>query len=351
LLTSLLDIESSNGKKISVLALQQIDKGKRSSSPAIRSALREALQETAGTNTFIDLVTKFELREETDALITLASMREGLPGGSAVDVLLRFEQEAALQKALAADDSATITLMLNMRGKGNRSIVRLVSNVAADSRRALSVRQTATHTLGSSWPGEERLLSLVKEDALDTVLYPIAASILFNVYRTDIQREAAKFLPRPEVNGKPIPTIKALLASTGDPAKGTSVFKVYCAVCHRIGSVGTKFGPDLSLIGSKMSADGLYRAIIYPSDGISHGYESTLVKLNDNSQTMGIVSSETENEISLLLPGGAVNRIATNEIADRRIAAESLMPALAGVMSQQELIDLVTYLSTLKSNE
>jgi hypothetical protein len=66
---------------------------------------------------------------------------------------------------------------------------------------------------------------------------------------------------------------------------------------------------------------------------------------------MGIVSSETENEISLLLPGGAVNRIATNEIADRRIAAESLMPALAGVMSQQELIDLVTYLSNLKSNE
>jgi putative heme-binding domain-containing protein len=73
--------------------------------------------------------------------------------------------------------------------------------------------------------------------------------------------------------------------------------------------------------------------------------------MKDNAQVMGIVSSETDTEISLLLPGGSVNRIAVAEIAERKIVAESLMPGLAGVMSHQELIDLVRYLSTLKSNE
>jgi putative membrane-bound dehydrogenase-like protein len=351
LLASLLNLSHTRHKKIAVLALQQMDASQLALSPAIQRALREALRETAGTTTFIDLVKKFSLRGETAALISLASSRVPSLGSSAVDVLIRFEQEGALQKALMADDSIAINLLLNMSGKGNRTIQQLVSDIASDSKRSLVVRQTATHTLGSSWPGEERLLTLVKEKALDTALYPIAASILFNVYRTDIQREAARYLPRPETNGIPIPTIKELLASRGDPDKGTGVFQVYCAVCHRIGSQGNKFGPELSSIGSKMSADGLYRAIIYPSDGISHGYESTIVTMKDNAQVMGIVSSETDTEISLLLPGGSVNRIAVAEIAERKIVAESLMPGLAGVMSHQELIDLVRYLSTLKSNE
>ena len=129
--------------------------------------------------------------------------------------------------------------------------------------------------------------------------------MLFNVYRSRIQREAAQYLPKPSAKESNLPTIKQLMASTGNSAKGQLIFKTYCISCHKIKQDGVKFGPELSLIGDKLSKEGLYRAIIYPDEGVSYGYESTLVKLTDGSESMGIVASETTDEIILNLPGGS----------------------------------------------
>ena len=109
-----------------------------------------------------------------------------------------------------------------------------------------------------------------------------------------------------------------------------------------------KFGPELSLIGDKLSKEGLYRAILYPDEGVSYGYESTLVKLTDGSESMGIVASETADEIVLNLPGGAPITHSRTKIQETSASDKSLMPFLAGSMTEQELVDLVEYLSSLK---
>ena len=159
--------------------------------------------------------------------------------------------------------------------------------------------------MGSSWPGEEKLLALVKESTFENALKPAAAGVLFNVYRSRIQREAALYLSKPSAKESNLPTIKQLMASTGNSTNGQLIFKAYCVSCHKIKQDGVKFGPELSLIGDKLSKEGLYRAILYPDEGVSYGYESTLVTLADGSESMGIVASETANEIILNTPGGS----------------------------------------------
>jgi putative heme-binding domain-containing protein len=63
---------------------------------------------------------------------------------------------------------------------------------------------------------------------------------------------------------------------------------------------------------------------------------------------MGIVASETSEEIVLNLPGGSATTLPRTKIRETSVSDKSLMPFLAGSMTQQELVDLVEYLASLK---
>ena len=146
------------------------------------------------------------------------------------------------------------------------------------------------------------------------------------------------------------PSIKEMTASVGDVTKGELAFDKYCTSCHRVGERGIKFGPELSGIGSKLSKDGLFRAVIYPDEGISHGYSGSLVRLQDGSEVMGIIVNQTESEIQINQPGGVINSYNMSQVTRIEGSPRSLMPSLAPVMKKQELIDLISYLSSLKNN-
>jgi len=64
---------------------------------------------------------------------------------------------------------------------------------------------------------------------------------------------------------------------------------------------------------------------------------------------MGIVRSETNEEVVLGLPGGATQKFAKNDIKSREKLATSMMPSgLSQALTQEDLVNLVEYLSTLK---
>jgi putative heme-binding domain-containing protein len=62
---------------------------------------------------------------------------------------------------------------------------------------------------------------------------------------------------------------------------------------------------------------------------------------------MGIISNETDTEIELNQPGGGSTTLARSNVKAKETSDASLMPALSSAMSEQELVDLVTYLSSL----
>ena len=108
-------------------------------------------------------------------------------------------------------------------------------------------------------------------------------------------------------------------------------------------------GPDLSEIGSKLSKAALYESILFPSAGISHNFESWMVLKDDGTMITGVLQGETDSEITLKDEKGIVHSVSMSEVDQKKKQKLSLMPAeLHKEMSEQDLVDLVEYLVTLK---
>lgn len=112
---------------------------------------------------------------------------------------------------------------------------------------------------------------------------------------------------------------------------------------------GIEVGPALSEIGTKLPKSELYEAIFDPNAGISFGYETWTVELKNGEQAFGLIVSDAADELALKAVTGVVMRYKKSEIKSRKQSSLSIMPAgLQVAMSEQDLVDLVEYLSSLK---
>ena len=103
-------------------------------------------------------------------------------------------------------------------------------------------------------------------------------------------------------------------------------------------------------IGAKLPKEAIFDSIINPNAGLSMGFETTELTLRGNNAAMGIVRSETVQEIVLALPGGALQKFSTADIQRRNKLTTSMMPSgLNQALTQKDLVDLVEYLSTQKA--
>ncbi len=139
----------------------------------------------------------------------------------------------------------------------------------------------------------------------------------------------------------------------GDAGRGAEVFAladVACINCHQVNSKGIDFGPRLSEIGTKLAKEALYESIIDPSAGISFGYEGWQIQLKNGDEALGLIVSETNDELAVKTQNGIVTRYKKSELEKRTKMNISIMPAgLQQAMSVQDLVDLVEYLTTLKN--
>ncbi len=344
-----------NNPEMTTLALQHIDPEKVGRPEILVEALHETLLQVEGSMAYVNLIRKFELTDQKTSLLNLAISKPGEDVGVAAGRLLLsppFESPSLIFDKIGDSEETGLKLVSSIGKIGNRSALDLLKDVVLDPDLSFEVRKAATMALGNSWTGEEVLLSAVKSENFDERLKPAAGSVLFNVYRDWIQDEAAKLIPRPGTSGgNTLPTIRNLVPASGLAANGEKVFKSYCETCHIVNGEGIAFGPDLSEIGSKLSKEGLYRAIIYPSEGINYDYQSVMLKLKDGSSVLGIVESESENFVELRMMGGIKNKYMKSDIDSKEAYPQSLMTNLSSAMVQQELIDLVTYLGTLRKAE
>ena len=167
-----------------------------------------------------------------------------------------------------------------------------------------------------------------------------------------IREAAAEHLTPPSAttaDGKTLPTAAELARSRGEVDAGRIAFQRTCAACHTAEGMGADFGPGLTDIGAKLSRSALITSILEPSAGISFNYVGETIGLRDGTEVTGIVGSETESELVLRFAGGISTRYDKSEIVSRSRLDVSLMPdGLERTMTEQELIDLVEYMSSLR---
>jgi putative heme-binding domain-containing protein len=92
----------------------------------------------------------------------------------------------------------------------------------------------------------------------------------------------------------------------------------------------------------------LFEAI--PNAGVSMGFETWSITLKNGQSAIGIIRSETNDQLVLALPGGVANTFEKRLIDKRDKLPMSMMPTgLQALFSQDDLVNLVEYLSSLKA--
>jgi putative membrane-bound dehydrogenase-like protein len=320
-------------------------------SPDVRTFIDKQIAATKGTPQFIELVRDFRIRGHAPALLEVALNDPQHPLANEALNLVFAEPEAdqLIRASLAGKQSPSMIALLGT-SIDRRATGILVS--IATSPDGGETRIPAVNALARSQAGATALVQLAKQNQLPADLKPAATSALHLVQYPALQADIASLFPAPAaLGGKPLPPIVELVKMSGDANRGRIIAErpeSSCVVCHRIGEKGVDFAPALSEIGSKLAKEAIYDAIINPNSGLSMGFETTLLETRDGVTAVGIVRSETSDEIVLALPGGTSNKFARNQITRREKLTTSLMPSgLNQALTQADLTDLVEYLSSL----
>jgi putative heme-binding domain-containing protein len=352
-LSSLIKTEHPEQTKIMVLALKHSDTDQVRKNPALRAYIDKALTSVEGTQDYLDLIETYELTNQNDQLIAMAEKNiESSLGVDALGLALQMGGEKKVKAKMKQSDEAQSVAWIQALGRVNSEESRnLLKPLIADASENIEVRKAALTAIGNGgWRGENQLLDMVKNGEIPDELKETVAQRLSQSGRESIRKEAALYLDIPEqATNKALPPISQLVAQEGDAANGEKMFTTKgCNACHQINGNGVDFGPNLSEIGNKLSKGALFVSIMYPDEGINFGYEGFLIKLKNGQEEVGYIASETENEIQLKKMGGVTTTIPISDIESREELENSLMTNLSAAMSEQELVDLVAYLNSLK---
>jgi len=141
-------------------------------------------------------------------------------------------------------------------------------------------------------------------------------------------------------------------AKTGDPVQGKAVFhsaSAGCAACHKIGDSGGVIGPELSAVGSGVSAERIVTEVLWPTRQVKDGFSLTRLTLKDGSVLQGY-PQKSRDEKQLMLRDfatGGIREIPAGQIGQREEVG-SLMPPTAQILSRVALVDLLGYLISLR---
>lgn len=337
--------------EIALIAASQLGPDTIANLPGGPERLDELLAPIRGTAELVKLAERLDLRGLDD---DLADFIQANPeaGDSVTAARLLLHDKNALQKRLESSPMARSSLLVRALGKtGDRSVASLLGAFLDRAETPAVLKIEIVNAMAMNGHSGRELLKRAQEKKLDPALVSTAALALARSADSRLRNEAAQILPLPVALGADdFPSLQELAQQKGDPSKGPQLYeKATCATCHQIDGKGIAFGPDLSEIGNKLSRVGLFEAILYPNAAISHGFHGVNLTRKDGSQVLGYVTGETDHEIALRIPGGGNQSIPRNEIEAQSELEQSLMPpGLGAVIGAEGLVDLVSWLETLK---
>jgi putative membrane-bound dehydrogenase-like protein len=220
------------------------------------------------------------------------------------------------------------------------------------------LKPTAIESLASTRPGSQWLLEIHGKKELPDALVATTGRYLRNSPYQDIANRAKLAFPAPgKLDPKKLPTIAEMARRTGDVARGKAVWNssvagaAQCAKCHTIRGTGGQVGPDLSMIGKKASRENLFESILIPSKAIADQYIQHSVTTNADVTVTGLLIADAPLFITLRDANGKDTTIAKKDIEGpvRKLKVSIMPEDIVAALTEDELVDLVTYLLTLQA--
>jgi putative heme-binding domain-containing protein len=134
----------------------------------------------------------------------------------------------------------------------------------------------------------------------------------------------------------------------GDPTRGAAL-SASCLACHQIGETGGIVGPDLSAIGNTLTADRIVEELLWPGRQVKEGYTLLQVTRQDGSVVQGFERITRQGGIALReLTVDRLVTIPKGEIRTKTQMGSAMPTGLTAAYSEQQLFDLIAYLTSLK---
>ncbi len=339
-----------NQNLITVYTLLQLDTGSLVMTSALKSTIENSLETVKGSQQFLDLVAKYKIKNKNRELLDMAvNNKEEEIKATAVKLLMANHGEKEVQSAIHSDTATAMSLVGALGRSEEPKVKDMLQSVLMDKSLNLKVRQKATEMFGNGYTGQDRLMTLVSSEKLPSEMDTTAQKVLLKAWRSDVKLKAMAFYNKGGESNTTLAPLGNLVKLKGNAGNGKSIFTNVCASCHQVNNNGINFGPDLSEIGAKYAKDGLYVNVLNPDAGIAFNYDGYLIKTKDGNQLLGYITSETKEDLSMKMGGGTVTKIKKSDIVSKKPYEHSLMPkGLLSGMKQQDVVDLIEYLSTLK---
>jgi putative membrane-bound dehydrogenase-like protein len=353
LLLDLLRTKHPLNTQINALAVGQLDEDFVNGSKRRIAIVKSVLPKIEGTSEWLMAVKNLGLKDQKEPLLRLVSNPEADEDlrKEAAGVLFDYGGKELVVSHLKSNIEESKKMeVLGIIGNINDSsaIALLVENLDED-KFSSPLKRRIVEGLGNTWEGQHKLYDMLQNDDLAEEYKTTAVLKLMNSWDIEIRTNAPKFLVGDDTTEW---NVETLIEQKGDELAGKEIYGTYCSSCHMAGAKGIEFGPALTDIGNKLSKQSLYSSIIFPSAGINFGYEGYTAKMKDGKTYVGYILSQTEDELTLKMMGGTQKTVQLVNIEKLEAMEQSLMTqGLHKVMSQEDLINLVEYLTTLKVEE
>jgi len=135
----------------------------------------------------------------------------------------------------------------------------------------------------------------------------------------------------------------------GDPSRGKALVESNgCFDCHRIGEQGSRVGPNLSDIGTRRTPDRLQRSLVAPDEEVLFENRSVRVVTKDGATITGRLLNQDAMSVQMMTPKEELKTYLRANIREYTVLDKGLMPSSQGKLSDQQVADIVAYLSSLK---
>jgi putative heme-binding domain-containing protein len=208
--------------------------------------------------------------------------------------------------------------------------------------------------------GGEILTQALKAAEMSPALAERLLQALYTTGRSDASLGVA-LRERIGVSGEAPPYsekyVKKLVADArvlGDARRGATTTAA-CIVCHRIGKAGSVIGPDLTSIGTILSAERITEELLWPKRHVKEGYTLLQVLTEAGEVLQGYErrakeSPETGDVVMRQLAADVLVTVRKDQVAMRTVVGSAMPSGLTAAMTRQELLDMIRYLSQLGSD-
>jgi putative heme-binding domain-containing protein len=247
---------------------------------------------------------------------------------------------------------------LDIYASGDKPAMKALHRLVQAKDQDQSVRLAAVTALIGTYHGTGWLLDAIGRKELPDDLKSDTGRLLRNSPFGDHRQRALAAFPSPKLDPKKLPDIAKLAKRRGNAEHGKQFLAatvkndLQCMKCHTIHGQGGQVGPDLSMIGKKASRENLFESILYPSKAIADQYVTWNIVTKDGKSVSGLLIEETGEHVLIRDANGKDTKIAKKDIDAREKDPKSLMPEnLLAYMTEDELVDMVEYLLTLKEEK